>query len=38
MHCSHLKSIEAEWNNIGSADRVNGFQTLAYLVKKLHYL
>lgn len=36
MHCTHLKSISAEWNNIGSSDV--GLETLAHLVHKLHYL
>ena len=36
LHCPHLKSIEAEWNNIGSAEI--GLAALCHLVQNLQYL
>lgn len=36
MHCPYLKSIEAEWNNIGSSDV--GLSSLSALATNLQYL
>lgn len=36
MHCTHLKSIEAEWNCVGSSPA--GLEALCHLVKNLKFL
>jgi len=36
MNCPHIKSIQAEWNNIGSSTA--GLVSLVYLVQNLHFL
>ena len=36
MHCPYLKSVEAEWNSIGSSDV--GLAALSALVNQLQYL